>query len=101
MKNDNIFEMLIVNFFAEQIRTTAGLELVALSRHDSIHSLAIRNNTSDLSHMVIMKNGTVASYTKRKLSLNHLQQMAPQTQQQSRDLIAQMCTLSTYEGGGV
>ncbi len=99
MKKDNAFEKLFVNIPTEQTRTTPGLELVALSRPDSIHNLAIGYNTSDLNHMMIMKIGIAASYAKRRLFLNHLQQMAPQTQQRTRDLIAQLCTLSTYEGG--
>ncbi len=45
MKKDNEFEKLIVNLPTEQTRTTAGLELVASSRPDSIHNLAIGNNT--------------------------------------------------------
>jgi hypothetical protein len=63
----------------EQRRTTAGLKLVASSRPDSIHNLAIEYNTSDLGHMMIMKIGTVASYAKRRLILNHIQLMVPQT----------------------
>jgi hypothetical protein len=72
---------------------------VALSRPDSIYNLAIGNNTSDLSHMMIIKIGTAASYAKRRLFLNCIQQMAPQTQQRTRDLIEQLCKLSSYEGG--
>jgi hypothetical protein len=47
VKADNAFEKLIVNLATEQTRTAAGLELVASSRPDSIHKLAIGNNTSD------------------------------------------------------
>jgi hypothetical protein len=53
--------------------------LVESSRPDSIHNLAIGNNTSDLNHMKIMKIGTVTSYAKKRLFLNCIQQMAPQT----------------------
>ncbi len=77
-KKNTLFEILIVNFPTEQKSTTAGLELVALSRPDSIYNLAIGNNTSDLLHLMIIKIGTVASYAKRRLFLNHTQQMAPQ-----------------------
>jgi hypothetical protein len=77
VKKDNAFEKLIVNLPSEQARTTSGLELVASSRPDSIHNLAIGNNSSDLSHMMIMKIGTAASYAKRRLFLDHIQQMAP------------------------
>jgi hypothetical protein len=80
-------------------KTTPGLELVASSRPDSIHNLAIGNNTSDIIHGMIMKIWTAASYVKRRLFLNHIQQMAPQTQQRTRDLIAQLCTLSTMREG--
>jgi hypothetical protein len=79
VKKDNTFEKIIVNIPTEQTRTAAGLELVALSRPYSIHSLAIQNNTLDLSHMMIMKIGTVAIYARRRLFLNCIQQMAPQT----------------------
>ncbi len=72
---------------------------MASSRPDSIHNLAIRNNTLYLYIIMMMKIGTVASYAKRKLFLNHIQQMAPKTQQRTRDLIAQLCTLSSYERG--
>jgi hypothetical protein len=58
----------------------------------------IGNNTSDLSNNMIMKIGTAPSYAKRRLFLNRIQQMAPQTQQQTRDLIAQLRPLSTNEG---
>ncbi len=88
MKKDNAFEKLIVILPTEQTRTTPGLELVASSRPDSIHNLAIGNNSSDLSQMMIMKIGTAASYAKRRLFLNCKQQMAPQTQQRTRDLVA-------------
>jgi hypothetical protein len=60
VKKDITFEKLIVHLPSEQTRTTVGLELVASSRPDSIHNLAIGNNTSDLSHMMIMKTGTDA-----------------------------------------
>jgi hypothetical protein len=80
VKKDNAFEKLILKLPIEQTRTTPGLELVALSRPDSIHNLAIGNNTLDLYHMIIMKIGTAVSYAKRRLFLNHIQQMAPQTQ---------------------
>ncbi len=63
VKKDNAFEKIIVNLPTEQTRTTAGLELGTSSRPDSIHNLAIGNNTSDLCHMMIMKIGIVASYT--------------------------------------
>jgi hypothetical protein len=79
VKKDNAFEKLVVNLPTEQTRTTTGSALVALSRPDSIHNLASENNTSDLSHMIIMKIGTVASYAQRRLFLNCVQQMAPQT----------------------
>ena len=75
----NSFKNLIINLPTEQTRTTTGSALVALSRPDSIHNLASENNTSDLSHMMIMKIGTVASYAKRRLFLNQIQKMAPQT----------------------
>ncbi len=64
MKKDNAFEMLIVNLSTEQTRTTPGLELVAVSRPDLIHNLANGNDSSDLSHVMIMKIGTAASYAK-------------------------------------
>jgi hypothetical protein len=99
VKKDNTFEKLIVNLPTEQKRKTPGLELVALSRPDSIHNLAIGKNVSDLSHIMIMKIGTALSYAKRRLFLNQIHQMAPLTQQQTRDLIAQLCLLSTCEGG--
>jgi hypothetical protein len=99
VKKDNAFVKLIVNLPTEQTNTTAGLELVASSRPVSIHNLAIGNNTSDLSHMMIMIIGTVASYSKRRLFLYRIQQMAPQTKQRTSDLIAQLCTLSTCEVG--
>jgi hypothetical protein len=89
----NAFEKVIVNLPTEQTRTASRLELVALSRPDSIHNLAIGNNTSDSSHMMIINIGTDASYAKRRLSLNHIQQMAPQTQQRTRDLIAQFVSI--------
>jgi hypothetical protein len=47
VKKDNAFEKLIVNLPTEQSRKTPGLELVALSRPDSIQNFAIGNNTSD------------------------------------------------------
>jgi hypothetical protein len=50
-KKDNTIEMLIVKLPTEQTMTTPGLELVASSRPDFIHNLAIGTNTSDLSHM--------------------------------------------------
>jgi hypothetical protein len=99
VKKDNVFEKSTVNLPTEQRRITAGLELVVSSSPDSIHNLAIGNNTSDSSHMIIMKIGTVASYAKRRLFLNCIQQIAPQTKQRTKDLIAQLRTLSTYEGG--
>jgi hypothetical protein len=82
VKKNNAFEALIVNLPTEQTRTTPALELVALSRPDSIHNLAIGNNSSDLSHVMIMKIGTAASNAKRRLFLNRIQQMATQTQQE-------------------
>ncbi len=99
VKKDNLFEKLIVNFPIKQTRPLPGLELVASSRPESIHNLDIGNNTSDLRHMMKMKIGTAALYAKRRLFLNHIQLMALQTQQRTRDLIAQLCTLSTYKGG--
>jgi hypothetical protein len=99
VKKDNTFKKLFVNLPTEQTRTTPGLELVALPRHDSIQNLAIGNNTSDLNHMMIMNIGIAASYAKRRLFPNRIQQMAPQTQQRTRDYVAQLCTLSTYKGG--
>jgi hypothetical protein len=50
VKKDNAFEKIIVNLPTEQASTTPGLELVVLSRPDSIHNLAIGNNSSDLSY---------------------------------------------------
>ncbi len=95
-----VFEKVIVNLPTEQTRTIPGLELVVLSRPDSIHNLAIGNNTSVLNHMMIIKIRTAASYAKRRLFLNHIQQMAPQTQQRTRDLITQLCTfVNIWEGG--
>jgi hypothetical protein len=99
VKKDNVFENLIVNLPTEQTRTSPGLELVASSRPDSIHNMDFGNNTSDLSHMMIIKIGTAASYAKRRLFSICIQQMAPQTHQITRDLIVQLCTLPTYEGG--
>ncbi len=85
MKKDSAFEKLTVNLPTEQTRTTPGMELVASSRPDFMHILTIGNNTSDLYHMMIMKIGTAASYAKRRLFLNPIQQMAPQTQQRPKD----------------
>ena len=79
-QKENAFEKLIVNLPTEKTNTTPELKLVASSRPDSIHNLAIGNNTLDLYHMIIMKIGTAVSYAKRRLFLNHIQQMAPQTQ---------------------
>ncbi len=101
VRKDNTFEMLIVNLPTEQKRTTPGLELVELSRPDSIHNLAIGNDVSGLSHIMIMKIGTAPSYAKRRFFLNHMHQMAPQTQPQTRDLIAHLCPLSPNAGGGL
>ena len=70
-----------------------------MSRPDSIHNMAIGNYTSDSSHMIIKKIGTTALYAKRRLFVNRIQQMTPQTQQRTKYLIAQFCALSTYEEG--
>jgi hypothetical protein len=76
VKKDYAFDTLIVNLSTEQTRTTPGfLDLVALSKPDSMHNLAIGNNISDLSHIMIMKIGTAPSYAKKKLFLNRIQQM--------------------------
>jgi hypothetical protein len=98
-EKDNAFEKLIVNLPTEQTMTTPELELVALSRPDCIHNFAMGKITSDLNNMMRMNIGTAASYTKRRLFMNHIQRMAPQTQQNTRDSTAKLCTLSTYEGG--
>jgi hypothetical protein len=41
----NEFKKMMVNLPTDQTRTTTGLELVVLSRPDSIHNLAIGDNT--------------------------------------------------------
>jgi hypothetical protein len=57
VKKDNAFEKLTVDIPTEQTRTTPGLKLV------------IGNISSDLSHVMIMKIGTAASYAKRRFFL--------------------------------
>jgi hypothetical protein len=58
VKKTTHLKNLIDNLPTEQTRPTPGLELVALSRPDSMHNMAIGKNTSALNPMIIMKIGT-------------------------------------------